>query len=197
MDRNWCKRIILLLLSAAVLSRLSQTLPAASQTNDATVKVTVSVIFSLSLPDSVDIGSMNPGDWKEATTAAGYANAVICTSNTGNPWYLKISAAGPLADGPNIISLDNFSWLSTYAGNKNSPYQSLNEGLHHNPAAGYVTFTQSPELVYTSGLGASLNDNNNLPLGTEIQFKYALSVPSDPAPLPGIYTTTIDYTMTE
>jgi spore coat protein U-like protein len=106
---------------------------------------------------------------------------------------LNIKADGPLSSGANTIPLSKFSWMSTYAGSKNAPYSDLSLGLAHPASAGYQTFTGSDQLVYTS----TSNDNNSMPNGTEVQFKYAVSVPDNPSQLSGAYTTTVTYTMTE
>jgi len=167
---------------------------AASLDTGGNVSVTVSGVFTLTLDTStVDFGSGKPGDWKEVPSASGYANAAVCKSNTGRTWYLNIKASGPLSSGANTIPLSRFSWMSTYAGSKNAPYSSLAANLAHQPAEGYQLFTGSNQLVYTS----SSADNNSMPNGSEIQFKYSLSIPDSPAQLSGTYTTTVTYTMTE
>ena len=163
---------------------------------DISVTVTVPSVFNLSLSTySVDFGSVKYGEWKEVPST-GYANRAVCKSNTGNAWYVKIRADGPLSSGTDSIPLSNLRWMSTYAGNAASPYQDLSSGLRHKPAEGYIEFTTSDELVYSSGT-SSPNDNSNLPDGTEVQFKYSLQVPDNPAPLSGSYTTVVRYTMTE
>ncbi|MEK7375827.1 MAG: hypothetical protein AABZ57_01485 [Candidatus Margulisiibacteriota bacterium] len=165
---------------------------------DLAVSVAVPSVFNLSLSAySVDFGSVKYGDWKEVPSTAGYANRVACKSNTGNAWYVKIRADGPLSSASGSIPLSNLKWMSTYAGNAAAPYQDLSVGLKNKPADGYIVFTTSDELVYSSGTSLVLNDNSNLPDGTEVQFKYSLQVPDNPAPLSGSYSTVIRYTMTE
>ncbi|MFA5097967.1 MAG: hypothetical protein WC490_04995 [Candidatus Margulisiibacteriota bacterium] len=185
---------IIIMMSASLIKDMS----AASSTGDLSVSVTVPSVFSLNLdPYSVDFGSVRYGEWKEVPSGAGYANRAVCKSNTGNPWQVMIRADGPLSSSDDSIPLSNLRWMSTYAGNAASPYQDMSSGLRHKPAEGYIELATSDELVYTSGTNPLLNDNSNLPEGTEIQFKYSLQVPSDPAPLGGAYTTVIRYTMTE
>jgi|GEM_PF-1475409 len=191
-----------LLLAGAIIIMITASftgdLSAASSSGDLSVSVTVPSVFSLNLdPYSVDFGSVRYGEWKEVPSGAGYANRAVCKSNTGNPWQVMIRADGPLSSSHDSIPLSNLRWMSTYAGNAASPYQDLSSGLRHKPAEGYIDFATSDELVYSSGTSSTLNDNSNLPEGTEIQFKYSLQVPSDPAPLGGSYTTVIRYTMTE
>ena len=193
---------IKLLLAGAIIIMITVSLirdsAAATQSGDLSVSVTVPSVFSLNLDAySVDFGSVRYGEWKEVPSGAGYANRAVCKSNTGNPWQMMIRADGPLSSSNDSIPLSNLKWMSSYVGNAASPYQDLSSGLRHKPAEGYIEFATSDELVYTSGTSPTLNDNSNLPEGTEIQFKYSLQVPSDPAPLGGSYTTVIRYTMTE
>ena len=192
------RKIFLLTLAVMVAGQLySQSSIAATQSGDISATVTVPSMFNLSLNTySVDFGSVKYGDWKEVPST-GYANRAVCKSNTGNAWYVKIRADGPLSSSVDTIPLSNFKWMSTYAGNAASPYQDLSSGLKHKPADGYIEFTTSDELVYSSGASSVLNDNSNIPDGTEIQFKYSLQVPDNPAPLSGSYSTVVRYTMTE
>ena len=191
------KKILLLTVIIIMMAPLYfQSSGAATQSGDIAASVTVPSVFNLTLNVySVDFGSVRYGDWKEVPST-GYANRAVCKSNTGNAWYLSIKADGPLSSGTETIPLANFKWMSTYAGNAASPYQDLTSGLRHKPADGYIAFTVSDELVYSSGTGIP-NDNSNLPEGTEVQFKYSLQVPDNPAPLAGSYTTIVRYTMTE
>ncbi|MCX5749796.1 MAG: hypothetical protein NTZ10_06100 [Candidatus Saganbacteria bacterium] len=185
------KVFIFSLLCAAAMTVACQ---AATVTLGGNVSVKVSGVFTLSIDtSSVDFGSSRPGDWKEVPSTSGYADAVVCKSNTGSAWYLKIKASGPLSSGSNSIPLANFGWMSSYAGSKNTPYNNLSSGLTHQPAEGYQAFTGSDQGVYTSGPA----DNNSMPNGTEVQFKYSVQVPDNPSQLAGTYTTTVTYTMTE
>ena len=197
MNRSGFVRSLLIMLAVAT-ALITSCVFGATTTNTMTAAVKVASVFSLSIDQTnIDLGSVKPGDWKEVPSTAGYSNAVVCKSNTGNTWYLKIKASGPLSLGSNTIPLENFKWMSTYAGSKNSPYLSLSEGLNHSATSGYVSFTMLDETVYTSGLASALNDNNSLPNGSEVQFKYGINLPSNPAPLAGTYSTTVVYTLTE
>lgn len=188
------KKVICLVLAVATAfsaasACLSATIPAS-----ANVSVKVSGVFTLSLDtSSVDFGPAKPGDWKEVPSTSGYANAAVCKSNTGRTWFLNIKASGPLSSGANTIPLSKFSWMSTYAGSKNAPYNSLSANLVHQASEGYQVFTGADQSVYRS----SAADDNSMPNGTEVQFKYSLTVPDNPSQLAGTYTTTVTYTMTE
>jgi hypothetical protein len=195
----------ILIVGLAVLLFLFISLPssfAATLTSDGTATVTVSPIFELSIDtNSIPFGSVKPGEFKELTKGPqsgtnNYWNQATCKANTGNKWYLKIQATGPLISGSNQMNVSVCKWLSTYAGiwvDADSASYDLSDGLNHSPTGGYVDFTQSPELVYTSGLDPDYNDT--VSEGTQVQFQYAIQPPSDQ--LPGNYTSTIRFTLTE
>ena len=146
---------------------------------------------------SIDFGSVAPGEWKEAPLTRD-KDTLVVVSDTANVWYVKICVTQALTNGttPSItIPNEDFRWMSTYAGNKNSPYTNLGAGLNHPTGLGYVNFSTIDELVYTSGREASYIDNNNSPNGTEIQFKWGMAMPSSQRA--GIYTTTVRYTVTQ
>ena len=168
---------------------------ALSSSTTANVTVNVSKVFNLSIDTTnVDFGSVKPGVWKEATAIGlSYANELVCKSNTGSTWYLRIKASGPLSFGSNLIPLNNMKWMSIYAGSKNSPYADYSSSLNHPPTGGYVDFTTIDETVYTSGAF----DSSNLPLGTGVQFKYGIFIPDNISQAAGTYTTIVTYTMTE
>ncbi|MFA5103567.1 MAG: hypothetical protein WC527_00075 [Candidatus Margulisiibacteriota bacterium] len=169
----------------------------ASAAVNADATVTVKEIFSLALDSSsVDFGSVRQGEWKEISGSLGYANEAICKSNTGRAWTLSIKATAPFMSDSEIIPLENLKWLSTYAGNKNAPYNNYSDGLVNPPSAGYVDFTLSDAVIFRSS-GASISNHNTLPLGAEVQFKYAIFIPETIKIAPGSYSTRIVYTMTE
>lgn len=169
----------------------------ASAAVNADATVTVKEVFSLALDSSgVDFGSVRQGEWKEVSGAAGYANAAICRSNTGKPWTLSIKATGPLMSDSYTIPLENLKWMSTYAGSKNEPYTDYSAGLVNPPSAGFVDFTLSDAAVFRSWT-ASIPNNNTLPSGAEVQFKYAVFIPDSIKLAPGSYSTRIVYTLTE
>ena len=188
------KRVLLILSILASLLSASNAF-ALSTSTSANVTVTVSKVFNLSVDTStVDFGNVMPGVWKEVTaTGLAYANELVCKSNTGSPWSLKIKASGPLSFGSNLIPLNNMKWLSTFAGNKNAPYDDFSAGLNHPAAGGYVDFTTLDETVYSSGNF----DSSNLPNGTGVLFKYGIFIPDNVSQSAGTYTTFVTYTMTE
>jgi len=155
--------------------------------------------LTMTLSDStLAFGTMALGEWKEISAAGGYHNRISVISDNGNVWmvYIKANQALTNADFPTItIPNTAFMWMSTYAGSQNAPYTALSAGLRHRPEDGYVPFTLINELVYTSGQVSGSNDNNNLPNGTEIQFKYGIGMPDSQTA--GVYTTTLTYTVTQ
>jgi len=146
---------------------------------------------------SINFGTVAPGSWLEAPLTRDHDTLVVI-SDTASPWQVKIAILQPLTNSafPSItIPNDSFRWMSTYAGNKNAPYTNLGAGLNHPAILGYVNFSTIDELVYTSGKEPSYDDNNNLPAGTEIQFKWGMAMPSTQTA--GTYTTTVRYTVTQ
>ncbi len=161
------------------------------------VSVKVKTVFNLTIDGPyVNFVDVKPGEWKEVPSGAGAAHSVVCKSNDKNEWTLSIKADGPLSGDTsmNIIPTNNMKWMTTYAGSKNSPYENLSAGLAYSPSGGYREFKDSWEKIYTSGKAVK-NDNNNLPSGTEIQFRYALQTGYELAP--GNYYTTVSFTMTQ
>lgn len=177
--------------------------PAFAVSKDSSTQATVKVssFFSIEIASSPlpvsDFGGASVGQWLEIPKTGNYANAVICKSNNANKWFLKIKANSPFFYSTYTIPISNFKWMSVYAMEKKDSHADLSEGLSHKPAQGYVDFSLIDELVYTSGKASLVNDNNNLPDGTEIQFKYALMIPDNLGLPAGSYTTTVLYTMTE
>lgn len=179
-------------------SVLTNTAAAVDVEQSADVSVRVSSVFSLTLDTStIDFGSVRPGEWKEVSSAAGYANVAACSSNTGNPWYLQIKATGPLSSATASIPIENLKWMTTYAGSKNPPYPSFSDGLTHQAAEGFQDFSLVDQQVFYSANASLMTNNNTLPNGAEIQFKYAVFVPDTIKLNAEAYSTTIVYTMTE
>ncbi len=190
------KRFFLAAFFAA--SVLANTAAAVDVEQSADVSVRVSSVFSLTLDTStIDFGSVRPGVWKEVSSAAGYANVAACSSNTGNPWYLQIKATGPLSSATASIPIENLKWMTTYAGSKNAPYTSFSDGLIHPAAEGFQDFSLIDQQVFYSANASAMVNNNTLPNGAEIQFKYAVFVPDTIKLNADAYSTTIVYTMTE
>lgn len=146
---------------------------------------------------TIDFETMAAKDFKEIPSS-GYYNKISVVSDTGSVWQLKIKVSSPLTNSnlPTVtIPNEQFRWMSTYAGNQNSPYQNLTAGLNHKPANGYTNFSLVDELVYTSEQEITFNDNNNSPAGTEIQFKYAIAMPDNQ--VAGTYNAAVVYTVTQ
>ncbi len=157
---------------------LGEEIGGTSATRTAQISVTVGNYFRLSVDrGTIDFEKMKPGDVKDNMPPEG----VIVTSNTntGNPWYLKISNDSPLSSGPYVIPDSNFSWYGwtdgagTWYGTGNNP----------------ITFV--PELMYASGA----NEGNNMPNGTNNHLKFKLAIPKGQPG--GKYLSTVTLTLTE
>ena len=180
---------------ATVMIGILITMPvyALSDTKTAAVSATVTSVFSVAIyPNTVEFGNVQPGEWKELKTAAGnYHNEVVCKSNSGQTWYVKVKVDRALTAGTNTIPVGNFNWNCGWFGSKNGAGGTQGSGVFANPTTGWVPFTTANNLVYTCGA----NEKSNLPNGNGGTFSYALQVP-DAQPI-GTYTATITYTMTE
>jgi spore coat protein U-like protein len=151
---------------------------ALTSTQQSLFTVTVSSVFELSIDQGViDFGRMRPGDVKWNIPSSGIT--VTARTNNGKPWYLKVSAATPFSFGSYMIPYSKFVWTG------------WTDGAGRWYGTGNNFMTPTPSLVYASGLG----EENNLPNGTNNHFKFKLTVPENQAP--GVYTTTVKFTMTE
>lgn len=151
---------------------------ALSATQQTTFTVTINSVFELSIDQGlIDFGKMNPGETKHNIPASGIL--VSSKTNNGNPWFLKISHTSPFASANNLIPDSNFKWTG-WSDGAGKWFGTVNNNIR-------IT----PSIAYTSGAG----EENNLPNGTTNHFKFKLAVPSNQAP--GIYTTTVKFTMTE
>ena len=124
-------------------------------------------------------GVMQLGDEKALADFGTYHNQITCSSNSGNPWYLKINLLGPLSLGQESIPLENFKWQLAWtngAGSTTAGYQ-------------FRAFTLFPDLVYTSAASEAAGG------GITFQFKYFLKIPQ--TQLSGTYNTTLRFTLTE
>ena len=149
-----------------------------SSTRTAPISVTVGSYFRLSVDrGSVDFEKMRPGETKDNVPGEG----VIVTgkTNTGKPWYLKISNDSPLSSGPYMISNTNFIWYGWTEG----------AGTWYGTGTNQMTFV--PDLVYSSGA----NEGNNMPNGTNNHLKFKLSIPKGQPG--GKYLSNVKLTLTE
>ncbi|OIO32732.1 MAG: hypothetical protein AUJ70_04900 [Candidatus Omnitrophica bacterium CG1_02_40_15] len=161
------------------------------ETKTAVMTMTIAPLFSVSVSlNTLDFGNVQPGLWKELKTAGGgYHNEVVCKSNDGEIWHLKIKIDHALTSESKTIPLANLKWMCAYVGSKNSPYAAGTGTLAN--AIDYISFTTADALVYTCGA----DEKNNLPNGIGAQFNYGLSVPDTQSA--GNYTAIVTYTMTE
>jgi hypothetical protein len=157
---------------------LGEEIGGTSATRTAQISVTVGSYFRLSVDrGTIDFEKMRPGETKDNVPVEG----VIVTSktNTGNPWYLKISNDSPLSSGPYVIPNSNFVWYGWTDGG----------GTWYGTGSDQITFV--PELMYASGA----NEVNNLPDGTNNHLKFKLAVPKGQPG--GKYLSTVKLTFTE
>ncbi|MCX5749797.1 MAG: hypothetical protein NTZ10_06105 [Candidatus Saganbacteria bacterium] len=151
---------------------------ALSSTQQSTFTVTVSSIFELSIDQGmIDFGRMKPGEVKWNIPPSGVT--VTAKTNSGKSWFLKVSASNPFSYGSYMIPYSKFVWTG------------WTDGAGRWYGTGNNIMTPTPSLVYASALG----EENNLPSGTNNHFKFKLSVPENQSP--GVYTTTVKFTMTE
>ena len=151
---------------------------ALSASQQATFTVTVSSVFELSIDQGViDFGRMRPGETKWNIPAS--AVNVVARTNSGKPWYLKISNTSPFNSGTDVIPNSNFYW-SGWTSGAGKWYGSAQDQM-----------STAPKIVYAGTAG----EENNLPDGTANHFKFKLAVPANQAP--GFYMTTVKFTMTE
>lgn len=168
-------KIIGFVLLFLLMSNYSLALSATQQT---TFTVTINSVFELSIDQGlIDFGKMNPGETKHNMPSSGIL--VLSKTNNGNPWFLKIDSSSPFASGNNLIQAANFKWSGWTDG----------AGTWFGMGSNIIRST--PTIAYASAAG----EENNLPNGTTNHFKFNLAVPSSQAP--GIYTTTVKFTMTE
>jgi hypothetical protein len=142
------------------------------------ISIDVGNYFRLSVDrGSGDFETMKPGAVKDNVPVEG----IIITSktNTGNPWYLKISNDNPLSSGPYVIPNSNLIWYGWTDG----------VGTWYGTGNNSITF--APELMYASGA----NERNNMPDGTNNHLKFKLTIPSGQPG--GKYLSNIKLTMTE
>jgi hypothetical protein len=157
---------------------LGEELGGTSATRTAQISVTVGNYFRLSVDrGSIDFEKMRPGETKDNVPVEGVI--VAGKTNTGNPWYLKISNDSPLSSGPYVIPNSNFVWYGWTDG----------KGTWYGTGNNQMTFV--PELMYASGA----NEGNNMPDGTNNHVKFKLNVPKGQPG--GKYMSNVKLTLTE
>lgn len=140
--------------------------------------------IDVSIPDGnafLDFGSVNSGDSITLSEKGGYHHSIVCTSNTGNTWYLKLSVVKPFTFGTRTIPMENFSLTIEQLVNGKG---SVNGGLNRD-----IPIMPTTTLIYTSA-----NEDN---AGTQIEFKiyYKLNIPKNQ--VAGNYTAHLQYTISE
>jgi len=147
------------------------------QSSNITISVIVQGSFNIMVStDSFDFARLMPGQTGESSRKEGIL--VAGTSTSGNPWYLKVTASNPLTSGSDIIPNDNFTWYGTSEGQGN-----WFGGKEKN-------FSDQNNTAYVSSA-----DEVDLGKMVANKFKFKLHVPEDTKP--GVYTTTVMFTMTE
>ncbi|MDD5456165.1 MAG: hypothetical protein PHV30_03940 [Candidatus Margulisbacteria bacterium] len=153
----------------------------ATQQTSVQVMVNVKSFFELAVDRNlIDFKTMNPGEMKR-DMPDNEGVKVNIKSNSGTPWFLKISDMYELTNGKDVISNGNFVWygypsktaLGTWYGN------------------GEDKISLSPALAYSS----NTSEYNNLPNGTDLFFKFALKIP--PKQNSGLYRSIVAFTLTE
>ena len=169
------KKIFLALAVVILTEGAASALTASQQT---TFTVTVSSVFELSIDQGmIDFGRMKPGETKWNVPPS--AINVVAKTNSGKPWFLKVSNDSPFNSANYIIPNSNFYW-SGWTDGAGKWYGTANDQI-----------STAPKIVYASAAG----EENNLPNGTANHFKFKLAVPPNQAP--GYYMTTVKFTMTE
>lgn len=130
--------------------------------------------------DFLNFGSMELGEFKELKDRGEYQNEVICRSDRGQTWYLKIHLMTILRWGTNEISPENFKWKVVDVINGNGYAVNRNN---------FNDFSNTPTLVYTSA------PEDNTGKEVRIRFTYGLQIPRQK--VKGNYQAFIRYTLTE
>lgn len=126
--------------------------------------------------DSFDFARLAPGQTGVMDNAEGVT--VTGSSGSGNPWYIKVSAARPLSSGSDYIPNENFGWYGSTEG-AGTWYGATEKSVSDPNNTAYIS---SPQEADTAARVAN-------------KFIFKLHVPEDTKP--GAYTTTIMFTMTE
>lgn len=160
-----------------------------------TVSVTTSVIFAMEFytDEKVIYSTTVPFSNIDPSQSMAYPNGreeddgksdtgVVCISNVGEPWYLKIQ--GTFSEG---LPKNSVKYYYSKPWNRNSGQES--DGTLANNIE-WRAVPDTPATLYASGAG----DEINTPFGTLSTFSFAV----DPRSLSSdqVYTVSITYTMT-
>ena len=175
-------------LIVAVLLGLGGSARASSGTQEVTAQVVVPSTFTLSFnPSSVSFDHMRPGTFsgsKPVNVQFGFEQGLVLTalSNNGHTWQIQMNATTPLSSGAQVIPMSDFQAFGWIVAGEAS-------GTLLRGTAAPVSL--SPESIYTSSAAESVNTPN----GTKVHMQFQLGVPE--RQVPGTYTTTLRFTMTE
>lgn len=168
---------LLLIIYILVIAAMPYTAYALQSNTSISAIVFVQGSFNLMVnTDSFDFARLAPGqtglmDRSEGVTVAG-------ASGSGNPWYIKVSAAKPLSSGSDFIPNENFGWYGSTEGTGNW-YGATEKSVGDTNNTAYISSLEEAD--------SAARVNN--------KFMFKLHVPEDTRP--GAYTTTIMFTMTE
>jgi hypothetical protein len=106
---------------------------------------------------------------------------VTVKTNSGKAWQVKVHNTNELSDGNNVIPNSNFYWYGYLGSNAMGNW-------YGNDAQ---SFSLDPVMAYSS----VVSEYNNMPDGTDLFFKFRLSVPQRQNS--GKYKTIVAFTLTE
>jgi len=155
---------------------------AATASDTLSVIVGVKSVFELNVDRAIlEVKDIMPG--KVATDLPdNEAVRVTVKSNNGVPWFLKISDLTELTDGGrNTIPNSSFFWYGYPGRSARGIWYGKDE----------QTFSLDPILAYS----CASSEYNNFPDGTDLFFKFKISVP--PKQNSGLYRTNVAFTVTE
>jgi len=145
---------------------------------DMSVSVVILPVFKLSVDNAnISFGYVEPGKTVELYPDRNF-NEVVCVSNKGNKWYLKLSIMGDIIGPQNSkVGPDCFKWKVD---------GSTGDGILQE---GWNAFKDQPVIAYTSG------DMDTKGPDVVVRLKYKLDLPGNA--IGGNYSVKILYTMTD
>jgi hypothetical protein len=167
----------IILVATSILFLNAESVHSASTESTLKAHAGVAQIFKVSFEKSdLDFGSLKAGTRLYNLPKGGFK--INCKSNVGGAWTLKVSSDG-FSDGSKIIALENTRWYGLNTNGKGT--------LSNNQ----INFSQTPITLYQS----SETEANNLPIGTDIDLRFAIDIPFEQQP--GDYTARIQFTLTQ